>query len=305
MRSRKGFTLIELLVVISIIAVLMTLVVTAVGGLINQSREAATQTTIRKISSMLNQRAETLHRIEMRKGYIENRLEYYAAARNISGGNVNLRKIIAKKLIDRTYFPQTRQEILDAQITSGATVQPKIVAAASANSAEILYDLLIGDTGNLFGTDMPDTDSFSASEATDRDQNGLPEFIDAWGNPLRFYRWPTRLMSDANAKSLFSTLPNQLNRDPDDPLRLCNTVPNFATTGVPAAPPWYPTGISGPVFHDAAVYHTPIVISAGPDGVLGLYEPDDTANNGHLGAIKDLDALYDDITYLSVRAGGK
>ncbi len=305
MRSRKGFTLLELLIVISIIAVLLTLVVKATGTFITMSRESATETTIRKVSSMLNQRSESLYRLQARKRWVENTLEYYSAAKNISGGNDNLRKILARKLMMRTYFPQTRQEVLDAPKVSGVTVQPKIVASASASSSEILYDFLVGEAGNTVGLELIDVDSFSPAEATDKDQNGLPEFVDAWGNPLRFYRWPTRLMNDPRAKSLFSTLPNNLSRDPDDPLRQCTVFPNFETMGIPASSPEFPTEISGPVFHTPAVYHTMIVVSAGPDGVLGLYEPDDTTNFGHLAAIKDDDALLDDITYLSVRAGGK
>jgi hypothetical protein len=57
--------------------------------------------------------------------------------------------------------------------------------------------------------------------------------------------------------------------------------------------------------HTPATYHILLVISAGPDGVLGLFEPDDVANNGHLGQIKDSNALNDDIVSLSIRAGGK
>lgn len=305
MRSRKGFTLVELLVVVTIIAVLFSLAVAAVGSLINTARESATETTIRKITSMLNQRAESLHRMEARKGWIEGRLEHFAAARNISGGNQNLRKVIARKLVYRAYFPQTRQEVLDMEITAGIQLQPKIAAAASANSSEILYDFLIGSTGNTVGLELIDVDSFSPSEATDLDQNGLPEFVDAWGHPLRFYRWPTQLMLSPDVRLLLRTLPSDLNRDPDDPLRLCQNVTNFATTGIPAAPPWFATGISGPVFHDPATYHTMLVVSAGPDGILGLAEPDQTTPKGYLGEIVDQNALLDDITYLSVRAGGK
>jgi hypothetical protein len=36
-----------------------------------------------------------------------------------------------------------------------------------------------------------------------------------------------------------------------------------------------------------------------------MFAPEDTANFGHLGAVKDQPALLDDIISLNVRAGGK
>jgi hypothetical protein len=172
----------------------------------------------------------------------------------------------------------------------------------------------------------------------DTDNDGLPEFIDAWGNPLRFYRWPTRLFRSmgqnasgslnaisaspdvATAKLLFSTLPVftgnlqvDLARDPQDPLQDCLTI--FQPANATPMPIFenltdatYPV-----VFHTPATYHVLLVISAGPDGELGLYEPDDVTRFGHLGAKKlqsdwqnpNNDPLTDDIVSLSIRAGGK
>jgi hypothetical protein len=39
-----------------------------------------------------------------------------------------------------------------------------------------------------------DADSFSGNELADTDADNYMELVDAWGNPLRFYRWPTRLL---------------------------------------------------------------------------------------------------------------
>jgi prepilin-type N-terminal cleavage/methylation domain-containing protein len=54
--------------------------------------------------------------------------------------------------------------------------------------SEMLYALLVkgqGPLGSAF-----DADDFTPREVQDTDGDGLPEFVDAWGNPLRFYRWP-------------------------------------------------------------------------------------------------------------------
>ena len=33
------------------------------------------------------------------------------------------------------------------------------------------------------------------SRIQDTDNDGLPEIVDEWGNPVRFYRWPTDLLA--------------------------------------------------------------------------------------------------------------
>jgi prepilin-type N-terminal cleavage/methylation domain-containing protein len=54
--------------------------------------------------------------------------------------------------------------------------------------AEALYALLVGGLGPLGSVFTPE--EFSPTEVGDTDGDGLPEFIDAWGEPLQFYRWP-------------------------------------------------------------------------------------------------------------------
>ena len=54
--------------------------------------------------------------------------------------------------------------------------------------AEMLYALLVegaGPLGSVFSRD-----DFTDKEVQDTDKDGLPEFVDAWGQPLQFYRWP-------------------------------------------------------------------------------------------------------------------
>lgn len=74
------------------------------------------------------------------------------------------------------------------------------IATALANHkhvtarAEMLYAILVEGTGP-FGSVFA-RDDFTEKEVKDTDQDGLPEFVDAWGNPLQFYRWPTLYNSD-------------------------------------------------------------------------------------------------------------
>ena len=54
--------------------------------------------------------------------------------------------------------------------------------------AETLYAILVQGTGPLGSVFSPG--DFTSTEVQDTDDDGLPEFIDAWGEPLQFYRWP-------------------------------------------------------------------------------------------------------------------
>lgn len=54
--------------------------------------------------------------------------------------------------------------------------------------SECLYAFLVGGIGPLGSIFSPD--DFSPNEIKDTDGDGLPEFVDAWGEPLQFYRWP-------------------------------------------------------------------------------------------------------------------
>ena len=60
--------------------------------------------------------------------------------------------------------------------------------------AEMLYAILVegaGPLGSVFNRD-----DFTDKEVRDTDGDGLPEFVDAWGQPLQFFRWPLLYHSD-------------------------------------------------------------------------------------------------------------
>lgn len=305
--ARGGFTIIELLIVISIIAVLLTITLQVVGAFITAARESATQTTIRKIQGLLSERAEAMHRIQRD---ITRQPQYTSLKTQYSTQiNDNLMKVIAKKKMAYDAFPQSSSEV---------STSP----ANSMSNPELLYYFLT--QADVLGSTPVGTDAFSSAEVGDTDSSGNSEFLDGWGRPLRFYRWPTRLfrpdgywnpsgtavnpIDATNAKILLSTLPsfsgnlqNDLGRDPDDPLRLCAAF-NASTGSPPFKVDFEKFGVG---YNTPGTYHVMLVISAGADGVFGMYDPSDTTNNGHLGAVKDANALADDITYLNVRAGGR
>lgn len=60
--------------------------------------------------------------------------------------------------------------------------------------AEALYAFLVEGKG-VYGS-VFNRDDFTNREVRDTDLDGLPEFVDAWGKPLQFYRWPIFYHSD-------------------------------------------------------------------------------------------------------------
>ena len=60
--------------------------------------------------------------------------------------------------------------------------------------SEMLYALLVEGSGQ-YGSFL-EKDQFTSDQVKDTDGDGLPEFVDAWGNPLQFFRWPVFYSSD-------------------------------------------------------------------------------------------------------------
>ncbi|MCR9202706.1 MAG: type II secretion system GspH family protein [Planctomycetaceae bacterium] len=232
-------------------------------------------------------------------------------------------------------------------------------------SSELMYYFLV--YGERFGALESVEDQFTTAEVADTDEDGLLEFVDGWGQPLRFYRWPTLMI-------------NPLAPDPFEP-RLCTlggtdaTDNRFITTderllanilikGLPPEPSTLPNGAvprdlllvdpddpvgvlyrameeypGGPVdlncdgdtgdigesdsvafalefnatnYHTPDTYHVPLIVSAGADEILGLFEPSDTPNFGNLGAYDTtinfdtmLEQVGDNLTNQNRRAGGR
>ena len=220
---------------------------------------------------------------------------------------------------------------------------PPPLLPRETESAALLYFAIT--RMQIFGVPPVGESEFSTSEVRDTDGDGLLEFIDGWGRPLRFYRWPTRLLKPNGIKGLDNqygaagvdddgngtvddfpdfgkvgtdditvprnpanpvspTNPDQraiagllidglssypsvlgqwdpLSEDPDDPYGLITAElkRQFITDGrnFTLLPFGYPEG----PFPTLDTYHTPLIVSLGADGDLGLFEPfQGTDSNG-------------------------
>lgn len=249
-------------------------------------------------------------------------------------------------------------------VFGGPAVPPSKTFTFSGNrqnteSSELLHFALLAS--GSYGVGAVDGDRFRNTEVADTDDDGLPEFIDAWGNPLRFYRWPTRLI-DITAPTPFTpvlsnpsdntdtrqivgaerevansqfkglsppplSLPNGvvprdlLLTDPDDPVgRLYSELERLDGND---GRPLFSIEFNEINYHTPETYHTPLIVSAGYDGLLGLREPNDTDfPNGIFGNLAQLagttaispnqsptaavrEQLPDNITNRNRRAGGR
>lgn len=270
-RLTRGFTLVELLVVMGIIVILMGITAAVIGNAVGTAKEKATIANIRKIDGLLTQRMEAFTMAMKAQKY----------------NGTSTAEVIKRKQLFRAAFPQSLSEAFGA--TDSATDQTA--------SSEAMYEFLTNKES--FGSQPVDADSFTSNEVADTDNDGRMEFIDGWGRPLRFYRWPTRLIrpggystaatgnfgtSGYSASLFFGSLPtSELGKDPDDALGQLNAT--YLTNT-------YTGGIAGfeTDYHTPETWSLPLIVSVGADNTLGLFEPVDKANFGHLAQPRTDDA---------------
>jgi prepilin-type N-terminal cleavage/methylation domain-containing protein len=98
-----------------------------------------------------------------------------------------------------------------APTTTGVNSTP---LAATNQSAECLY--LIMTTG--FGDENSDGQTWHTRDVADTDNDGMPEFIDGWGTPIEWIRWPAGFVSELQpVNPLTGQHDPMANPDPFDP----------------------------------------------------------------------------------------
>jgi prepilin-type N-terminal cleavage/methylation domain-containing protein len=391
--QRRGFTMIELMIVIAIIAMLLSLTVGAMFSFIAGAREAATSSTIAKVSQLLQDRVANFRQMDFTDA-----AQRYQTQWNINNPgsqiqSIELAEIIVRKFRMKRAFPQNWTEAFgnDPQRFASLSVltSPPAGYVPKFESGIVLYALLFN--GETFGAPSAADDLFSSSEIRiSTETANLPCLVDAWGEPLRFYRWPTRLFKPGGATGMgVTTLPlprtfcsllvsntgfpfgadglpgvsgvggqgaygsddipncgpdgapgivnfdddgdgtpddltelgwpgtddyEPLNLDSDDALSLL-----LSFLGTPAAKTQFEQGNAGGTPNLLQALHTPftfnpmLIVSAGADRQVGLFEPSDATNFGYLacptvstnGAVLTTQHLTDDITNLNLSSSGK
>jgi len=202
----RGFTLLELMVVIGVIALLVGISYTVIGGALDTAKRTATLTTIAKIDRVYHQKLGGFYRhLDAEKARTKQLSGKFRRGIYHFTDNDSASVAMARKDQVKVQFPQHRDETYGFDDTPNnndpgeqAAFKEWTMAHASsppspADSAELLY--LIVTESTIPGAQVVDTTEFSESELGDTDGDNWIELIDAWGEPLRFYRWPTRLVN--------------------------------------------------------------------------------------------------------------
>lgn len=354
---RRGFTMIELLIVLTIIAILLSISFVVYGAAVESARVEATRATIRQLDSALQERYDAFRRVNLKSQAQLFKLRYDAATPPNTPATIPLEiaEIIVRKDRYRAAFPQRFEDLwgfdgvpnggppnddahlwrVYCQMTGNPPGSPPAPRDTTLESSELLYLSLTN--GGAFSAPVLPLDRLRASHVRDADGNGLNEIYDEWGNPLRFFNWPTRLVRKAGETSpgppidfgdilvadlrneaypLVPSLPkttvdvaydfanfvnHPLSIDPDDPTGALIAAQNatnvcrasFVLGNVPNQQP-----VDENFYHTFDTFHTPLIVSAGPDGKLGLEEPSQPGADPQRLAQPSgtLDELFDNIT---------
>lgn len=271
--SRPAFTLIELVVVLTIVSILASLTLGGLAVTRQRARIDKTKSTIRKIHELIVPHYESYLRRRVPMGgstsyptLPEERLRRMRALvmfempdswDDVGYGGAGTGGIEPNRLFttqpDGSLTPSALipAEFAWTGVTQGYAAYHNAMLAMSGGpgfrrtypSSECLYMIVSRGLGE------PDVmEQFRADEIGDVDGDNVPEFIDGWGQPIAFMRWPVGFASPIQSRD-WNAQP-----DPFDPFKV-------------SAPIAYP--IPTTLQRDYAV--TPLIISGGPDGASTNY----------------------------------
>ena len=201
-----GFTLIELLVAIAIISLLSAAMLVALTELQAQSKLRRCQQQIKKIDQLIMRRwDEILHKplpIQLSP------LNAKPTAQEIQARKLQV--LIARRELLRLEMPERITDISDAPVLfPGGYVMP-LPATTSTFRRKAMFNASLGNVWTeqhqgaeclyLILSVMQDQDSsgldfFFPSEIGDTDNDGMPEILDGFDQPIGFLRWAPGISS--------------------------------------------------------------------------------------------------------------
>lgn len=269
-RRRKAFTLVELLMVIAVIVVLSSIVVVALRDARESAKQGRAETQVMRIGEMIMTRWEEY----------ESRQIPLPPQAGITAQQAQFLKYRYTLDMMRMEMPDRITDVMAAPIDPGmsspnspiplgfapALTPPalwqrynRIVAqkggfnawSPTNQGAECLF-MILQTTETVFGDG---TDFLAPTEIGDTDEDGFPEVLDPWGNPIHFIRW---------APGFDSPIQTHPIAGPPSPAPSDNPIDPFQTDIR-----W--AGYDGSMDSEQLPFAlTPVVVSSGSDGELGL-----------------------------------
>lgn len=189
-----GFSLVELLVVISIILVLMAMAGAALSGARSSGAKQKTLATITAIDEILQ------------RHFGGGESSSAAAAGSGTSRGAAIRRLLTADMPDswaevrhlKTQSSQFKAARHQGYVATLDSVQP----SDQFGDAECLFMIVM--QGGL--ADCLACSTLDGSSIGDKDNDGAPEFLDAWGEPIRYILWPAGFELPAGTK-LFSQTP--------------------------------------------------------------------------------------------------
>jgi prepilin-type N-terminal cleavage/methylation domain-containing protein len=322
---RAAFTLTELLIVMGIIAVLASISIGAVFTLRESQIKNASETTVQKLASALDQQMKTV----MDQVFEETPAPSAMALSAGATGQPDLRRarVIYTKLRLAQEFPQTFAQVrLFNAGGSPLPAKPAIlqsIPTASApqdwESSALLYlALKQGRRGQAAFDAATVVEPAAIQTRSVSDASGnrfdFQIFVDAWGNPLRFYLFPFD-NDELNAAPYATTTTTAASADTVDPEGTLMT-PSWRLNGsgsalspkaqafatychrLPSKSDPNPSVAAKP---DVARVLVPVVASTGKDGAWGL---DNTPLTSPFMRITNYDQQTDNIYSYRLRRFG-
>ncbi len=284
---RDGFTLIELLVVIAIIAILASMVSLGVFAMLTNRTKSNTEATVRVLHKMLQTRWATV--------VAEAKKESPSpAALALAGGDLERARVIWIKVRLCEAFPIAYKELNPTDPTTivnifipANKVKPHFskyrtsITALAATKPETEPSACLLLALRTLQADGTSVDDQLKNSIKDTDGDSIPELVDAWGRPLAFFRfpWNNSVLQAANPAAANSA--SAKFADSTDPMGklLDNKLPmNWYKDTTPFNPPTE-TRARRKIFEDTfhpimvtatgnAYYTTPVITSAGKDGIM-------------------------------------
>ena len=271
-RRRGGFTLIELLIVVTIIGMLAGIMMGALQKTRETARAARTKATIVKLNDIIMQKYESFRtrRVPVPTGLAPKNVALARGNRirdlmrmempdrwndvvhdpaNPAIGSLPLFAELTRPAVSSKYF----NAYLAAWNRAGAD-EPKKEAVMKWASPECLYMIVMSIPGA--------PEQFQQDEIGDVDNDGLPEFIDGWGHPIQFLRWPAGYINDPWSQEYADT--DVQSGDPTT-----DVDPYAARTILVVAANKANTYSSANFSRGYALY--PLIYSAGPDGEYDVH----------------------------------